>query len=166
MPAQEADLVSPPIAPGPTLPSLQTAEVPVVRKQRFSQQHLEHVARNFYYAYTTNYDETIAPAKISEPADTMKLHSFLLAHVRSEVGARENEVFAWAASMAVLGKSGDLAMTFLIDNSGSMRGEKILNTACWTSIMSSYLTQANIPIEILGYTTRAWRGGQSREQWI
>ena len=166
VPAQESDLVSPPTAPVPPLPSLQTAEVPVVRKQRFSQQHLEHVAKNFYYAYTTNYDETIAPAKISEPADIMKLHSFLLAHVRSEVEAREDDIFAWAASMALLGKAGDLAMTFLIDNSGSMRGEKILNTACWTSIMSNYLTQANIPVEILGYTTRAWRGGQSREQWI
>jgi cobaltochelatase CobT len=66
-----------------------------------------------------------------------------------------------------VGKREKLAISLLIDNSGSMRGdEKIIGVACWTSIISNILSQANVPNEVLGFTTRAWKGGLSREQWI
>jgi cobaltochelatase CobT len=54
----------------------------------------------------------------------------------------------------------------LIDNSGSMRGGRIQSTACWISTISNILAQANIPVAVAGFTTRAWKGGSSRELWI
>jgi cobaltochelatase CobT len=59
-----------------------------------------------------------------------------------------------------------LAISFLIDNSGSMRGSKILGASAWVSIIANILSQANIPNEVLGFTTRAWKGGQSRDMWL
>jgi len=59
-----------------------------------------------------------------------------------------------------------LAISFLIDNSGSMRGSQIRGVTIWMSIIANILSQANIHSEVLGFTTRAWRGGQSRDLWL
>jgi cobaltochelatase CobT len=44
--------------------------------------------------------------------------------------------------------------------------EKVTGIACWASIISNVLSSATIPNEVLGFTTRAWKGGRSRERWI
>ncbi|MGZ3276712.1 MAG: cobaltochelatase subunit CobT [Caulobacteraceae bacterium] len=60
----------------------------------------------------------------------------------------------------------DTVVTLLIDNSGSMRGRPIMVAAVCADILARTLERCGVKVEILGFTTRAWKGGQSREDWI
>jgi cobaltochelatase CobT len=60
----------------------------------------------------------------------------------------------------------DTVVTLLIDNSGSMRGRPISIAAISADIMARTLERCGVKVEILGFTTRAWKGGQSRERWL
>jgi cobaltochelatase CobT len=60
----------------------------------------------------------------------------------------------------------DTVVTLLIDNSGSMRGRPITLAAMSADILARTLERCAVKVEILGFTTRAWKGGQSRERWI
>ena len=60
----------------------------------------------------------------------------------------------------------DTVVSMLIDSSGSMRGRSIVIAAMCADILGRTLERCSVKVEILGFTTRAWRGGQSREKWI
>jgi cobaltochelatase CobT len=60
----------------------------------------------------------------------------------------------------------DTVVTLLIDNSGSMRGRPISIAAICADIMARTLERCGVKTEILGFTTRAWKGGQARETWL
>src|SRR6201999_4387792 len=60
----------------------------------------------------------------------------------------------------------DTIVSLLIDNSGSMRGRPISVAAMSADILARTLERCNVKVEILGFTTRAWKGGQARERWI
>ncbi len=60
----------------------------------------------------------------------------------------------------------DTVVTLLLDNSGSMRGRPIMVAAMCADILARTLERCGVKVEILGFTTRAWKGGQSRERWI
>jgi cobaltochelatase CobT len=60
----------------------------------------------------------------------------------------------------------DTVVTLLIDNSGSMRGRPISIAAISADILARTLERCSVKVEILGFTTRAWKGGQSREAWL
>jgi cobaltochelatase CobT len=60
----------------------------------------------------------------------------------------------------------DTVVTLLIDNSGSMRGRPITVAAMCGDILARTLERCGVKVEILGFTTRAWKGGQSREAWV
>lgn len=60
----------------------------------------------------------------------------------------------------------DTIVTLLIDNSGSMRGRPISIAAISADILARTLERCGVKTEILGFTTRAWKGGQSREAWL
>ncbi len=60
----------------------------------------------------------------------------------------------------------DTVVTLLIDNSGSMRGRPIAVAAMSADILARTLERCGVKVEILGFTTRAWKGGQSREAWL
>ena len=59
----------------------------------------------------------------------------------------------------------DTIVTLLIDNSGSMRGRPITIAAICADILSRTLERCSVKVEILGFTTKNWKGGQSREHW-
>ena len=59
----------------------------------------------------------------------------------------------------------DTIVTLLIDNSGSMRGRPITIAALCADILSRTLERCNVKVEILGFTTKNWKGGESREDW-
>ena len=59
----------------------------------------------------------------------------------------------------------DTVVTLLIDNSGSMRGRPITIAAICADILSRTLERCAVKVEILGFTTKNWKGGQSREDW-
>ncbi|MBV9077543.1 MAG: cobaltochelatase subunit CobT, partial [Methylobacteriaceae bacterium] len=60
----------------------------------------------------------------------------------------------------------DTIVTLLLDNSGSMRGRPITVAATCADILARTLERCSVKVEILGFTTRAWKGGQSRESWL
>ncbi|MEQ1648029.1 MAG: cobaltochelatase subunit CobT [Hyphomicrobiaceae bacterium] len=60
----------------------------------------------------------------------------------------------------------DTIVTLLIDNSGSMRGRPIMVAACCADILARTLERCGVKVEILGFTTKAWKGGQAREAWL
>jgi cobaltochelatase CobT len=60
----------------------------------------------------------------------------------------------------------DTVVTLLIDNSGSMRGRPITVAATCADILARTLERCGVKVEILGFTTRAWKGGQARETWL
>ncbi|MDC7682236.1 cobaltochelatase subunit CobT [Asticcacaulis sp. BYS171W] len=60
----------------------------------------------------------------------------------------------------------DTVVTLLLDNSGSMRGRPIMVAAICADVLARTLERCGVKVEILGFTTKAWKGGQSREQWV
>ena len=60
----------------------------------------------------------------------------------------------------------DTVVTLLLDNSGSMRGRPISIAAICADVLARTLERCSVKVEILGFTTRAWKGGQSREAWL
>jgi cobaltochelatase CobT len=60
----------------------------------------------------------------------------------------------------------DTVVALLLDNSGSMRGRPITVAATCADILARTLERCGVKVEILGFTTRAWKGGQSREAWL
>ncbi|MEM1307548.1 MAG: cobaltochelatase subunit CobT, partial [Pseudomonadota bacterium] len=60
----------------------------------------------------------------------------------------------------------DTVVTLLLDNSGSMRGRPIMVAATCADILARTLERCGVKVEILGFTTRAWKGGQAREAWL
>ena len=60
----------------------------------------------------------------------------------------------------------DTVVTLLLDNSGSMRGRPISIAAICADVLARTLERCSVKVEILGFTTRAWKGGKSREKWL
>lgn len=60
----------------------------------------------------------------------------------------------------------DTVVTLLLDNSGSMRGRPITVAAVCADVLARTLERCGVKVEILGFTTKAWKGGQSREKWL
>ena len=60
----------------------------------------------------------------------------------------------------------DTCVTLLLDNSGSMRGRPISIAAICADVLARTLERCAVKVEILGFTTRAWKGGQARERWL
>ncbi len=60
----------------------------------------------------------------------------------------------------------DTIVTLLLDNSGSMRGRPISIAAICADVLARTLERCQVKVEILGFTTKAWKGGQSRETWL
>jgi len=60
----------------------------------------------------------------------------------------------------------DTIVTLLLDNSGSMRGRPITVAALCADILARTLERCGVKVEVLGFTTRAWKGGQSRDRWV
>ena len=60
----------------------------------------------------------------------------------------------------------DTVVSLLIDSSGSMRGRSMTVAAMYADILGQTLERCSVKVEILGFTTRAWRGGQSKRLWL
>jgi len=139
--------------------------VPVIRKGRFSEKRAEMIKGNPYYAYTDEFDETITPSKLAEPAEILRLHTELQKTVSALQSMHQDYIRGCTRQLAEAGTTREVAISLLLDNSGSMRGIKIAALASWCSILVNLLPQASVACEVLGFTTRAWKGGRSREEW-
>ena len=87
--------------------------------------------------------------------DTSKLTRVIIDPLNSLSFKKEKDV-----------KFKDTLVTILIDNSGSMRGKPISVAAICADILSRTLERCSVKVEILGFTTKHWKGGQSRQKWV
>lgn len=140
--------------------------IPVARVEKASASALRRAQKQPYYVYTTKFDEVISPRQLMSSDESLRLHEALLKTIRTQSLQFKDAIEDGSAQIAGVANEQDISVSILIDNSGSMRGKKIGDTAAWTSIASSIMSSAGVSNEILGFTTKAWKGGQSREVWL
>ena len=86
--------------------------------------------------------------------DTSKFASFI-------ANPNHNNIFKYEREK----KEKNTIVSLLLDNSGSMRGKPIITAAITTEIITKVLERCNVNVEILGFTTREWKGGRSKKKW-
>lgn len=124
-----------------------------------------------YYAYTKEFDEVIDASSLIDRDSWKELVSLVDSAERKIRRSRSNLISN--AISAATTRFGELQpslkpdVIFLIDNSGSFRDQYRMHfIAGWLRIIVQSLEQNGINSEILGFTTRAWKGGSSREAWL
>lgn len=85
---------------------------------------------------------------------------------RTEIHLRALEASARIRSRLPAAQRADTTVTILVDQSGSMRGQSMLLAAAACDVAQDFLSHLGITVEILGFTTVGWRGGESRKRWL
>ena len=141
-----------------------TPEVPEIRGLAAAQRR--KATQGGYYAYTKAFDEEIHAAALSTPEELLRLGK----HLRVRCGRLRRqfnvELSAIEEELKQIDKPLVNNVTLLLDNSGSLRGPRVEFLASWAVILADLLDSHSVTTEILGFTTRAWKGGQAREQWL
>jgi cobaltochelatase CobT len=117
-----------------------------------------------YYVYTDEFDEVVEARQLAgEAGELLAIQDILLKRVREIKQIHGSLLESFPNSS---GAGSNVAVTILIDNSGSLRGDPIAFVSAWAVVITELLGRVGIKLEILGYTTRAWKGGQSRDAWL
>lgn len=143
-----------------------TYYVPEARSEgKFDDAQYARALKNPYRVYTRRFDEVVSAQDLAEPGDLMRLYRFLVKSSPSDAAYESytRQISNWVARMD---DPPSISVTLLLDNSGSMRGAKILNLATSMLLATEWLERWRIRTEVLGFTTRAWKGGQSRDLWL
>jgi cobaltochelatase CobT len=143
-----------------------------------------------YTVFTNDFDEEIRAEELAEPAEPLKGAVSRLANkLQRRLQAQQNRSWLFDLEEGTLDAGRlarvvanpttplsfkqekdtefrDTCVTLLIDNSGSMRGRPISIAAICADVLARTLERCSVKVEILGFTTRAWKGGQSRERWL
>jgi cobaltochelatase CobT len=118
-----------------------------------------------YHVYTKQFDEVVH-ARDLITADMAPLRDNLTKRI-DELSARHiAQVATLLQNISVLSSKSKTLITLLIDNSGSLRGRSAAYVAAWTAWLAEVLEHAGAMTEVLGFTTCAWKGGQSRKLWL
>jgi cobalamin biosynthesis protein CobT len=123
----------------------------------------EPPAEESYWVYTSEFDEIISAAELAgDSKEAIQLQTDLA----GEIASLKRRHLTFFQSIKTVTNQQDIAITLLLDNSGSLKGYKIRPMAAWTAILSEWFEIAGLKYEVLGYTTRSWKGGQSRQKWL
>lgn len=159
------------VRPRPPLPTDKPVDLskfspitPTVRGRRHRAR--PHAESLLYYAYTTEYDEEVFAANLSEASELERLQKSLHLQMRRLEATFRVQIRESTDSLAKVRAATPTSVTLLVDNSGSMRGMKIVAAASWAYVVSRILEKFGFQTEVLGFTTRTWKGGQSRERWL
>jgi len=130
-----------------------------------------------YRSYTTQFDREVSARELDtvlgplSPSDRLALDDAWqalqtgLLPWKTRLLITASEVSAQLRTELTDGACEDTAVALLIDQSGSMRGQKMLFTAASADIAQEFLATLGITCEVLGFTTSRWRGGRSRSRW-
>ena len=130
-------------------------------------------AQRPYHAFTTAFDQEVQADRLGEILGTLKVEDAatlddgwrrLLAD-RAPSGAAAEAISRIRAAVSAQDLS-ETAVTLLLDQSGSMRGDKIFHVAGAADLIQRLLPKLGVKVEILGFTTSTWQGGKSRFEWI
>ncbi len=127
-----------------------------------------------YSIFTTDFDVEISGAKLcatlAPGAQALWQEQIRAFERATELERTRTGLNGLAAVDKVLGRHPDIAATtavsVLVDHSGSLRGQKAMIACLLTLMVGDFLERLGVKFEILGFTTAAWRGGQSRRLWI
>jgi len=130
--------------------------------------------RHAYRVFTTEFDETVTATDLLDGmADRRPVLSELMGRFGPDQEGAWTGPERGAASQAVSTLEAALAesrperpILLLLDNSGSMRGRQVAALAGLLDRIGHVLEENGAPFEVLGFTTRSWKGGRSREKWI
>lgn len=130
-----------------------------------------------YRAFTTKFDRVVRAREIQNvlgPVPPVEFAALEDAWRQFQVGLAgwktKLQIQALAASSEIRRKvtdedRADTVVSILIDHSGSMRGQRILMAAAAADVLQDFLLQLGYRVEVLGFTTSSWHGGQSRRHW-
>ncbi|WP_430245055.1 cobaltochelatase CobT-related protein [Neorhizobium sp. DAR64861/K0K2] len=123
--------------------------------------------RSAYYAYTKAHDEIIGAEELIDNDSEIKHRALISRKTRALKKGHSGPILEARSTLKSLAITNPPVVIFLVDNSGSLREEdRIPLVAAWLQVIVEVLEEAAIPSEILGFTTRAWKGGESREKWL
>lgn len=174
------------------------ASLPANRPEGFS-----HDPQGAYTIFTTQFDEEVSAAELSDTFELTRLrqmldqqlssHQAVITKLANRLGrklmARQQRHWSFDLEEGILDSARiariianpnvpltfkqeaetqfrDTVVTLLIDNSGSMRGRPIGLAAMSADIIGRTLERCGVKVEILGFTTRAWKGGKARDLWL
>src|ERR1700737_4167326 len=121
-----------------------------------------------YHAFAPKFDEVIAAEDLCDHDELERLRSYLdkqLAHLQGIVARLANRLQRRLMAQQNRAWEFDLEEGVL-DPARLSRGRPITGAATWADILARTLERCGVKVEILGFTTRAWKGGQSREAWL
>lgn len=123
---------------------------------------INNIIKHKYPVFTDKYDEIIYAKEIKKIPETEWKAWFIKNDAYSTVINNLDSIYYKKISHT----SPELAITLLIDNSGSMRGRPIHVTTRCCLALTQFLDHAGVKCEALGFTTRSWKGGKAREDWV
>lgn len=121
-----------------------------------------------YRVFTRWFDKIVSVVSVpAKPATERSWKRFMEGTLENRTiweiqGSRQADRLRSSLSGQVLN---DTIVTFLVDQSGSMRGERMLMAAAAVDVARAFLVHLGVSVEILGFTTRSWKGGWSRTLW-
>jgi cobalamin biosynthesis protein CobT len=141
-------------------------DVPEARPgDKLDRKLLSQMRKKPYFVYTKRFDEVLQPGDFLPAEELLRLYRSL-ARITTKL-KRENKIRLNQLTRArAERKHSETSVMILVDNSGSMRGDKIRYTAAWCLFIAEWLESLSVKFEVIGYTTRAWKGGRSRELWL
>lgn len=130
-----------------------------------------------YRAYTTKFDREVRANQIDTVLGSLRQSHQIALDAAWE--ALQTDLLPWRTSLHLLaaeaslrirsaltdGERHDTVVSLLFDQSGSMRGQKMLFAAATADVMQEFLLTLGMTCEVLGFTTSQWRGGRSRNRW-
>jgi len=122
--------------------------------------------RKPYRIYTTEFDEVVAADNFLVGQESLAL-TRLTTKLASQISAvYKKPLEDLSEQVSILKKSGEVSVLFLLDNSGSLRDRPISFISAWTLQICGVFENSGCEVSAVGFTTRAWKGGQSREKWL
>lgn len=118
-----------------------------------------------YSIFTNEFDEEVKVGRLINPIDVAELGKISIKasqELRLKYRRRLREILTPLSK--VIGS--DTALLILADNSGSLRGEPVSKLAAWSTVLLELLESLEVATAFVGFTTRSWKGGQSREKWL
>jgi len=141
-------------------------DIEEIRPYRSSKPSKRSLSADHYHAYTKRFDEIVRADELAEPPDIARLFSLVEKNALLLREEHSDEIRDIADNIASLCAVDKPAVSFLADNSGSLRGEPVVKMSAWLTIITDILAKNEVRFEVNGFTTRTWKGGQSRELWI
>lgn len=141
-------------------------DIEEIRPYRSSKPSKRSLSAENYHAYTKRFDEIVRADELADAVDIARHFAMVENNAQSLREEYSDEIRSFSDEFSSLCVVDKPVISFLTDNSGSLRGVPVIHMSAWLTIISDVLDRNEVRFELNGFTTRTWKGGQSREIWI